>query len=30
MQTAGMLGYANEEDIGDNELPYTAGDVPIQ
>lgn len=25
----GQLGYGNTEDIGDDELPFTAGDVPI-
>jgi alpha-tubulin suppressor-like RCC1 family protein len=27
--TYGQLGYGNQNHIGDDELPYTAGDVPI-
>jgi len=29
MNTSGQLGYGNIDTIGDNELPSTAGDIPI-
>lgn len=29
-RSGGWLGYGNTEDIGEDELPFTAGDVPVQ